>query len=79
MKKTIIHMLDNIKKLILPTILILLISLTNSYAYLDPGTGGFIIQAILALGATIVFYLGYPVRIIKSFFNKIFKKKKKKV
>ncbi len=71
-------MLDNIKKLILPTILILLISLTNSYAYLDPGTGGFIIQAILALGATIVFYLGYPVRIIKSFFNKIFKKKKKK-
>ena len=79
MKKTIIHMLDNIKKLILPTILILLIPLTNSYAYLDPGTGGFIIQAILALGATIVFYLGYPVRIIKSFFNKIFKKKKKKV
>ena len=79
MKKTIIHMLDNIKKLILPTFLILLTSITNSYAYLDPGTGGFIIQAILALGATIVFYLGYPVRIIKSFFNKIFKKKKKKV
>ncbi len=48
-----------------------------SYAYIDPFTGGFIIQAIIALFATIVFYLGYPIRIIKKIYNKLFKKKKK--
>tara|TARA_B110000014_G_C19668641_1_gene351178 strand:- start:44 stop:244 length:201 start_codon:yes stop_codon:yes gene_type:complete len=48
-----------------------------SYAYIDPFTGGFIMQAIIALFATIVFYLGYPIRIIKKVYNKIFKKKKK--
>ena len=47
------------------------------YAYIDPFTGGFIIQAIAALFATIVFYLGYPIRIFKKIYNKLFKKKKK--
>jgi hypothetical protein len=46
------------------------------YAYIDPFTGGFIIQAIIALFTTIVFYLGYPIRIFKKIYNKIFKKKK---
>ena len=47
-----------------------------SYAYIDPFTGGFIIQTIIALFATIVFYLGYPIRVIKKVYNKFFKKKK---
>ena len=68
-------MLDNLKKFTFPVLFLLFIFSSNSYAYIDPGTGSFIIQAILALGASIIFYLGYPVRIIKSFFNKIFKKK----
>ena len=45
------------------------------YAYIDPFTGGFILQAITALFATIVFYLGYPIRIFKKIYNKFFKKK----
>ena len=69
------HMLDRIKKILFPILLIYFISTTNSFAYIDPGTGSFILQAILALGATIVFYLGYPIRLFKSMMNKIFKKK----
>ena len=48
------------------------------YAYIDPFTGSFIIQALMVFFATIIFYLGYPIRIIKKIYNKIFKKKKKK-
>ena len=47
-----------------------------SYAYIDPGTGMFIIQSILAIGGAIIFYLGYPIRLIKSLFNRFFSKKK---
>ena len=45
-------------------------SITEANAYIDPGTGSFIIQAILALAASIVFYLGYPIRFIKKIFSK---------
>ena len=48
------------------------------YAYLDPGTGSIIIQAILgfvaAAGATITLYW----RKFKEFFKKIFRSKNKK-
>ena len=50
-------------------------AISNSYAYIDPGTGSFIIQAILAIASAIFFYMGYPIRIVKKFFQKIFKKK----
>ncbi len=49
-----------------------------SFAYIDPFTGSFIIQAILAFFATVVFYLGYPILIIKKIYKKLFKNKKKK-
>tara|TARA_B100000780_G_scaffold148011_1_gene103425 strand:- start:1383 stop:1628 length:246 start_codon:yes stop_codon:yes gene_type:complete len=56
---------------------IIFLSYNNvAYAYLDPGSGSFIMQSILAVGASIFFYLGYPIRLIKSLINKIFKKKK---
>ena len=57
-------------------LIFLMSSVSNSYGYIDPGTGSFIIQAILAIAASIFFYIGYPIRIIKKFFQKIFKKKK---
>jgi hypothetical protein len=50
-----------------------------SYAYFDPGTGAFIVQAILAFFAAVAFYLGYPIRLFKKLILKIkekfFKKK----
>ena len=58
-------------------LILYLFTITNSYGYIDPGTGSFIIQTIMAIAASIFFYLGYPIRIIKSFFKKIFDTKKK--
>ena len=49
-----------------------------SFAYIDPFTGSFILQAILAFFAAVVFYLGYPIRLIKKIYNTQFKKKKNK-
>lgn len=53
---------------------------TEAYAYFDPGTGAFIVQAVIAFFAAIAFYLGYPIRLIKTFYQKIklkFSKNKK--
>ena len=43
---------------------------TQANAYIDPGTGSFIIQSIIAFIAAIGFYLGYPIRLIKKLFSK---------
>ena len=61
----------------LTTILFYFVSQSPSFAYLDPGTGSIIIQAILgfiaAAGATVTVYW----KKFKEFFQKIFKSKKK--
>jgi len=52
---------------------------TSSSAYFDPGTGAFILQSILAFFGVIIFYLGYPIKILKNFYSKLkvaIKKKK---
>ncbi len=52
---------------------------TSSQAYLDPGTGGIILQAIIgfvaAIGATVTIYW----RKFKNVLSKLFKKKEKKI
>tara|TARA_A100001015_G_scaffold300532_1_gene386063 strand:+ start:25 stop:225 length:201 start_codon:yes stop_codon:yes gene_type:complete len=63
---------------ILKLILVFVFFSENSYAYIDPGTGSMIIQAILAIGATIIFYLGYPLRIIKKIILKFKNHKEEK-
>jgi len=53
--------------------------ITNyAFAYVDPGAGTFILQAIVAFLGVIAFYLGYPIRVIKSLFNKMRKKDEEK-
>ena len=68
-------MLEKIK-LVIFQFFIFLILTNNAHAYIDPGTGSFIIQAIMAIGASIVIYLGYPIRFVKNLYYKIFKTKK---
>ena len=64
-----------IKILILNIIAIFLV-VTNAYAYLDPGTGSFILQAIIGfLAALSAGFLYYWTK-VKNFFLKIFKKNK---
>ena len=66
MKKFLICLTSNI-------IAIFLI-VTNAYAYLDPGTGSFILQAIIGfLAALSAGFLYYWTK-VKNFFLKFFKK-----
>ena len=69
------RMSEKIKLLFLQHFLFLIFS-SNAHAYIDPGTGSFIIQAIMAIGASVVIYLGYPIRFFKNLYYKIFKSKK---
>ena len=54
-----------------------LLSSTNAYAYIDPGTGGILHQAILAAIAAIGAYVTLYWRKFKNFMSRIFKIKKK--
>lgn len=63
-------------KIIFFTFLTYLILTYNAYAYIDPGTGGIIIQAIIgAVAAISIFFSNLKIK-IKNFFKKIFKKNK---
>lgn len=64
------------KLYILKSLLLLFFLSTDAYAYLDPGSGSIILQAILgfiaASIATVSFYWGK----VKIFLRNLFKKKK---
>ena len=64
----------NYKSLLLNSFIFFLILTNNSYAYLDPGTGSIILQALLgliaAVGATIGLYWQKFKNLIKKIFNK---------
>ena len=65
MKKILIYLIFN-------TITIFLV-VTNAYAYLDPGSGSFILQAIIGfLAALSASFLYYWTK-VKNFFLKLFK------
>ena len=53
-----------------------LISYHHAYAYIDPGTGGILLQALLGLVAAVGAYITLYWRKFKNFVNKIFKVKK---
>ena len=59
---------------ILCNIIAIFLVVTNAYAYLDPGTGSFILQAIIGfLAALSAGFLYYWTK-VKNFFLKLFKK-----
>ena len=66
--------LIRLKDLFLILYLYFFLIVSEAHAYFDPGTGAFILQAIITFLAAIVFYLGYPVRYIKQLYKKFFKK-----
>ena len=58
-------------------IIAIFLIITNAYAYLDPGTGSFILQAIIGfLAALSAGFLYYWTK-VKNFFLKLFKKNNK--
>ena len=78
--KTKFHSQKLIKQLFMKQKFVLILAMVcfsqPGFAYIDPFTGSFIIQAILAFFATVAFYLGYPIRLIKKIYKKLSKKKK---
>ena len=59
------------KRFFFKLLILFLIFNNSAYAYFDPGTGAFIIQAIIALIAVITLYLGYSIKKLKKIFGKI--------
>ena len=64
-------------KIIFQSFLIYIVSTNNVFAYLDPGTGSIILQAILGAIAAGFSYCVFYWNKVKNFFKKIFKKKEK--
>jgi len=59
---------------LISSIIAIFLIVTNAYAYLDPGTGSFILQAIIGfLAALSAGFLYYWTK-VKNFFLKFFKK-----
>ena len=66
------------KKIILITFVILISNSNYAFAYLDPGTGSIILQAIIgAIAAGLTFFTNFWLK-VKNFFKRIFKKKDNK-
>ena len=64
-------------KILFFSISLYLLSISGSYAYIDPGTGSIILQAILAFIAAIAATASFYWNKIKFFIKNKFKKKDK--
>jgi len=68
----------NSKRIVFNLVLSLLVFFpTIAYAYIDPGTGSMMIQALLALIATLSVSIGIFWRRIRSFFVRLLGREKK--
>tara|TARA_Y100000590_G_scaffold279950_1_gene314474 strand:- start:336 stop:542 length:207 start_codon:yes stop_codon:yes gene_type:complete len=65
------------KKFLLILFFVYLNLINNAFAYLDPGTGSIILQAILGAIAAGFSYCVFYWNKVKNFFKRIFKKKEK--
>ena len=65
------------KKYILVIIMFIFFLNNNAHAYLDPGSGSIILQAILGFIAAALATASYYWTKLKIFFSKLFKKEKK--
>ena len=65
----------NIKAILITPVIYFLMP-TNAYAYLDPGTGSIILQAIAAAFAATAATASYYWDKVKGLYVKIFKRKK---
>ena len=50
----------------IPIIILYFLFTSNAYAYLDPISGSFIVQGLLALLAAIIFYIRNPKKLLQD-------------
>jgi len=62
-----------VKSSLLLACLLLLVPL-QAHAYVDPGTGAYLVQALLALVGAGAFYLRHPRALIKRLWNKLMRR-----
>ena len=65
------------KKIVFIIVVINFFFINNAFAYLDPGTGSIILQAILGAIAAAASYCAFYWNKVKNLFKKILKKKEK--
>ena len=65
------------KRIILISLLLNFFFINKAFAYLDPGTGSIILQALLGAIAAVTSYCAFYWNKVKNLFKKIFKKKEK--
>ena len=66
-----------LKKFYFISVIYFICQTNYAHAYLDPGTGSIILQAILGAIAAGLSYCAFYWNKVKNFFKKIFKKKEK--
>mgnify|MGYP001497225319 CR=1 FL=1 len=67
----------NFYNILVLTVFFSILSIPNAFAYLDPGTGSIILQALIAFIATASATIVYYWRKIKLILKRIFKKEEK--
>ena len=65
------------KKILISSFVFVILFNNKAFAYLDPGTGSIILQAILGAIAAAASYCAFYWNKVKNLFKKIFKKKEK--
>lgn len=61
-------------KLILSLIVVFFVMVSNCHAYLDPGSGSFLFQFVLAIVFGVLYYFKSIIKRIKNIFKNIFSK-----
>ena len=56
-------------------VLLLATAPTIASAYIDPGNGAYMVQALFTVVATLLFYLRHPVRTLKSMWHSIIRRR----
>jgi hypothetical protein len=58
-------------------VLLLAVAPSLAQAYIDPGNGAYMVQALFAMAGAALFYIRHPIRTVKSCWNWLLNRKQK--
>jgi len=59
------------------TVLVLAMAPAAAMAYIDPGNGAYMVQALFALAGAVIFYLRHPIRFLKAGWHSLSSRRKR--